>query len=295
MIEPDGGAFQTLVLSCIGEGPVVHVMPLDLDWRDVPVLTPMPRVVRLTNESLIPARFTAALLRAGDSAWSVTPSEGEVPPEDQVELTVTACLNDALRCVLLSGKKRGNGTGCEEEERCGRCQQGRRSEQRMCRVCFDLSGDRGLLEQQRSLLFDNGETTAMPNLDLDNLSRIKRQKSRQRFLGRLLGFRTPLSELFFRHDVLFLRLCVTDAWTSLKCFSRHRLSFATSIVTRESQPRFLPRRFQDKLEIAILNGATRSIPVTAHGVGTTIMSDPPMLIPTAPGQYLHQCAGKRGE
>ncbi len=36
-------------------------------------------------------------------------------------------------------------------------------------------------------------------------------------------------------------------------------------------------RFQDKIELRILNGPTRMIPVSAHGVGTTIVSDPPLL------------------
>ena len=75
---------------------MVHVMPVELDWRETPVLTDTPRIVRLSNESLIPARFTAAPLRA-DSVWRVEPDSGEIPPEDQTELTVTACLNDTLR------------------------------------------------------------------------------------------------------------------------------------------------------------------------------------------------------
>ena len=86
-------------LSCVGEGPVVHVMPLDMDWQHIPVLTDTPKTVRLSNESLIPAKFTAHMIRP-NSVWKVEPSSGEIPPEDQLELTVTACLNDCVRLVL---------------------------------------------------------------------------------------------------------------------------------------------------------------------------------------------------
>ena len=36
-------------------------------------------------------------------------------------------------------------------------------------------------------------------------------------------------------------------------------------------------RFHDKVQINILNGTSRAVPVTAHGTGTTVVTDPPML------------------
>lgn len=92
--------FQPVHLTCIGEGPVVHVMPLSMDWGVIPVLTDMPRLLCLSNESLIPARFSADMLRganSGKSVWRVEPASGEIPPEEQLELTVTACLDDCVR------------------------------------------------------------------------------------------------------------------------------------------------------------------------------------------------------
>ena len=89
---------QPVHLSCVGEGPVVHVMPLELDWQHVAVLSDTPKMVRLTNESLIPARFTAHMTRP-NSVWRVEPASGEIPPEGQLELSVTACLNDCVRFV----------------------------------------------------------------------------------------------------------------------------------------------------------------------------------------------------
>lgn len=40
----------------------MHITPSDLDWGVVPVLTSIPKVITLSNESLIPARFTANMV-----------------------------------------------------------------------------------------------------------------------------------------------------------------------------------------------------------------------------------------
>lgn len=53
---------QSVHVACVGEGPVVHVMPQDLDWGVVPVLQDKPKKILLSNESLIPARFTAHMV-----------------------------------------------------------------------------------------------------------------------------------------------------------------------------------------------------------------------------------------
>ena len=47
---------------CIGEGPVVHITPLSIDWKHIPVLVDVPQTLKLSNESLIPAHFTADLV-----------------------------------------------------------------------------------------------------------------------------------------------------------------------------------------------------------------------------------------
>ena len=49
-------------LMCVGEGPVVHVTPLSLDWGQNLVLTDTAKTIKLANESLIPAKFTAYLV-----------------------------------------------------------------------------------------------------------------------------------------------------------------------------------------------------------------------------------------
>ena len=86
---------QSVNLQCVGEGPVVHMSPLDLDWQHAQVLRDAPKQVRMTNESLIPARFRASMLKP-NSVWRVEPEEGEIPPEDKLDLTITAHLTDCI-------------------------------------------------------------------------------------------------------------------------------------------------------------------------------------------------------
>ena len=54
---------QPIHIACVGEGPVVHIMPLELEWGTVPVLQDKPKKILLSNESLIPAKFTAHMVR----------------------------------------------------------------------------------------------------------------------------------------------------------------------------------------------------------------------------------------
>ncbi|XP_047451812.1 hydrocephalus-inducing protein homolog [Mugil cephalus] len=84
-----------VALSCIGQGPVVHVHNTQLFFGKIPVLTDVTRTVQLSNQSPIPAHFTTRMGH-GRSFWRVEPSEGEVPPESQLELKVVAHLKDTL-------------------------------------------------------------------------------------------------------------------------------------------------------------------------------------------------------
>jgi len=40
----------------------VHVTPAAIDWQHIPVLVDVPQTLKLSNESLIPAQFTADLV-----------------------------------------------------------------------------------------------------------------------------------------------------------------------------------------------------------------------------------------
>uniref|UniRef100_H2ZTJ9 Uncharacterized protein n=1 Tax=Latimeria chalumnae TaxID=7897 RepID=H2ZTJ9_LATCH len=83
-------------LSCIGEGPVVHVSLTKLDFGKIPVLKDASRILKLSNQSLIPAHFLAQMVRS-HSYWRVEPSEGVVPPESDMVLTIVANLDDTVR------------------------------------------------------------------------------------------------------------------------------------------------------------------------------------------------------
>jgi len=53
---------QPVQIICIGEGPVVHITPADIDWGQIPVLVDDSKTLKLSNESLIPAHFTTSLV-----------------------------------------------------------------------------------------------------------------------------------------------------------------------------------------------------------------------------------------
>ncbi|XP_066439738.1 hydrocephalus-inducing protein homolog isoform X2 [Eleutherodactylus coqui] len=84
-------------LLCIGEGPVVHVDPSEVDFGDIPVLSDVSRRIRLSNQSLISAPFQASMTRKR-SLWRVEPCSGVVPPEGEVHLTLVAHLDDTVAC-----------------------------------------------------------------------------------------------------------------------------------------------------------------------------------------------------
>ncbi|XP_075327326.1 hydrocephalus-inducing protein homolog [Odontesthes bonariensis] len=84
-----------VMLSCIGQGPVVHAQSTQLQFGKVPVLTNISRILNLFNQSPVPAHFTTRMNHRG-SFWRVEPSEGEVPPGSMLELKVVAHLKDTL-------------------------------------------------------------------------------------------------------------------------------------------------------------------------------------------------------
>ncbi|XP_019738776.1 hydrocephalus-inducing protein homolog [Hippocampus comes] len=86
-----------VVLSCTGRGPIVHLQCQNqhLEFGKIPVLTDVTKTIPLSNQSPIPACITARMSQ-GKSPWHVEPSEGEVPPQGQLELKVVANLKDTL-------------------------------------------------------------------------------------------------------------------------------------------------------------------------------------------------------
>ena len=54
--------FQGVQIQCVGEGPVIHVVPAHVDYGTIPVLTDISKIVQLSNESLIPAQFSCNMV-----------------------------------------------------------------------------------------------------------------------------------------------------------------------------------------------------------------------------------------
>ncbi|XP_066493063.1 hydrocephalus-inducing protein homolog [Tiliqua scincoides] len=82
-------------LMTFGEGPVVYVHPPKIDFGCIHVLKDVSRVLHLSNQSVIPALFEAQMVRK-HSLWRIDPSEGIVPPEAEMSLTIIANLDDTV-------------------------------------------------------------------------------------------------------------------------------------------------------------------------------------------------------
>ena len=87
-------------IECLGQGPVVNInLPnTELKYGKLPVLKDCSKIVHLSNESPIPAKFHAYMQKAGTSQWRVESGEvGEIPPETFYELNLVANLNDTVK------------------------------------------------------------------------------------------------------------------------------------------------------------------------------------------------------
>ncbi|XP_047385193.1 hydrocephalus-inducing protein homolog isoform X1 [Sciurus carolinensis] len=83
------------LLKSIGEGPVIHVHPTQVDFGNIYVLKDSSRILTLSNQSFIPALFRARMAHE-KSLWTIEPQGGTVPAEADFPLTLTANLNDIV-------------------------------------------------------------------------------------------------------------------------------------------------------------------------------------------------------
>ena len=51
-----------VLVHCIGTGPVISIDSSLLDWGMCPVLTPIPKILSLRNESDVDAQFSTFLV-----------------------------------------------------------------------------------------------------------------------------------------------------------------------------------------------------------------------------------------
>ncbi|KNC96691.1 uncharacterized protein SPPG_07904 [Spizellomyces punctatus DAOM BR117] len=83
-------------ITANGIGPSVVVSTTELNWGKIPVLKDVPMSLSLKNDSPIAAHFSCNAV-SDQSVYRVSPSEGWVSPQAEVDLEVTAFLDDALK------------------------------------------------------------------------------------------------------------------------------------------------------------------------------------------------------
>ena len=75
----------------------MNVEPTHVDYGNIEVLMDVPRHITVSNESLIPATFSARLVRPTRPVFRVDPSSGEISPQGRVTLVIVANLDDCLQ------------------------------------------------------------------------------------------------------------------------------------------------------------------------------------------------------
>ena len=80
-------------ITCVGEGAVVSVAPAALDWGRVRLLQDVPRTIKLTNESVIPASFKCSIEPA-HSIFSCDVTAGSIAPGLSANITLHTFPND---------------------------------------------------------------------------------------------------------------------------------------------------------------------------------------------------------
>jgi hypothetical protein len=98
LVEIHGIPDEPLEVRCgaIGEGPVMSVSPVKLDWGQQDVLVHADRQLLLTNESEIPAVFTCSLKKKDKSVFVCSPETGTMQPGEAITVTLTATLDDTI-------------------------------------------------------------------------------------------------------------------------------------------------------------------------------------------------------
>ncbi|CAI2730845.1 unnamed protein product [Schistosoma spindalis] len=82
-------------VKCMGEGPVLHVDQTKLEWGTIPVLQPVVKILRISNESCIDANYNAKLVR-NDTVYKVEPYSGSIPGYSHIDLNIIANLDDII-------------------------------------------------------------------------------------------------------------------------------------------------------------------------------------------------------
>nr|XP_034173204.1 hydrocephalus-inducing protein homolog isoform X3 [Osmia lignaria] len=92
------------IVTCTGQGPVISVEPIVLDFGDIQVLEEKTMELLVINDSPIPAHFNGALEKM-NSLWTMDPESGDLEPDKTITITVKLFLRDVGKfrnTVLLS-------------------------------------------------------------------------------------------------------------------------------------------------------------------------------------------------
>ncbi|XP_014477568.1 PREDICTED: hydrocephalus-inducing protein homolog [Dinoponera quadriceps] len=86
------------MIICNGQGPVVSVEPIYLDFGDIPVLQERVTYFRMINDAPIPAQFKFTPDKK-NAPWLVNPISGELGPNESAEFEVKIFLRDPGKYV----------------------------------------------------------------------------------------------------------------------------------------------------------------------------------------------------
>ncbi|KAJ3226665.1 hypothetical protein HK099_004409 [Clydaea vesicula] len=83
-------------INGIGFGPNVVIMCNELNFGKIPVLKDVPMSIKLKNDSPIPAKLACSIV-SEYSVFVVDPPDYCIPPGEEIDLVVTAFLDDCLK------------------------------------------------------------------------------------------------------------------------------------------------------------------------------------------------------
>ncbi|XP_046998405.1 uncharacterized protein LOC124613731 [Schistocerca americana] len=80
-------------IICVGEGPVISVVPLDLPWNETLLLKPSVKEIKVINDGPIPAAIEVTLIKT-KSPWSISPTCFMINPDETKLIEVVIYLTD---------------------------------------------------------------------------------------------------------------------------------------------------------------------------------------------------------
>ena len=99
----------TYKINAISSGPVITSEPTVIDYGSINVLELVPKNIKLTNESIIPAKINLSF-KNDSTIWTLEKTQLKIPPGESVDLKLCAILDDCInfRDSLLIHVENGN-------------------------------------------------------------------------------------------------------------------------------------------------------------------------------------------